>query len=221
MTLPTCLEIPHRDASCRLCPRLAEFLDDARAKNPGWHNAPVNGYGPVDAPIMLVGLAPGMRGANRTGRPFTGDFAGDLLFQMLDEFGLSTGEYQSRPDDGVKLHHIRIVNAVRCVPPQNKPIGAEINTCRQFLIEDINAMTSMKAMITLGRIGHLSALKAFGLREKDYPFGHAATYNLPNGVKLIASYHCSRYNTQTGRLTNEMFRDVFKKATQTAGLKGK
>ena len=170
---------------------------------------------------MLVGLAPGMRGANRTGRPFTGDFAGDLLFQMLDEFGLSTGEYQSRPDDGVELHHIRIVNAVRCVPPQNKPIGAEINTCRQFLTDDINAMTSMKAMITLGRIGHLSALKALGLREKDYPFGHAATHDLPNGVKLIASYHCSRYNTQTGRLTTDMFRDVFKKATQAAGLNGK
>ena len=215
------MTLPHRDASCRLCPRLAEFLDDARAKNQDWHNAPVNGYGPVDAPIMLVGLAPGMRGANRTGRPFTGDFAGDLLFQMLDEFGLSTGEYQSRPDDGVELHHIRIVNAVRCVPPQNKPIGAEINTCRQFLTDDINAMTSMKAMITLGRIGHLSALKALGLREKDYPFGHAATHDLPNGVKLIASYHCSRYNTQTGRLTTDMFRDVFKKATQAAGLNGK
>ena len=221
MTLPISLETPHRDASCRLCPRLAEFLDETRAKNPDWHNAPVNGYGPVDAPIMLVGLAPGMRGANRTGRPFTGDFAGDLLFQMLDEFGLSTGEYQSRPDDGVDLHNIRIVNAVRCVPPQNKPIGAEINTCRQFLVEDINAMTSMKAMITLGRIGHLSALKALGLREKDYPFGHAARHDLPNGVKLIASYHCSRYNTQTGRLTTEMFRDVFRKATQAAGLNGK
>ena len=221
MTLPTSLEIPHRDASCRLCPRLAEFLDEARAKNPDWHNAPVNGYGPVDAPIMLVGLAPGMRGANRTGRPFTGDFAGDLLFQMLDEFGLSTGKYQSRPDDGVELHHIRIVNAVRCVPPQNKPVGAEINTCRQFLVKDINAMTSMKAMITLGRIGHLSALKALGLREKDYPFGHSASHDLPNGVKLIASYHCSRYNTQTGRLTTDMFRDVFKKATLAAGLNRK
>ena len=221
MTLPNNSETPFRDANCRLCPRLAEFLDEARAKNPDWHNAPVNGYGPVDAPIMLVGLAPGMRGANRTGRPFTGDFAGDLLFQMLDEFGLSTGEYQSRPDDGVELHHIRIVNAVRCVPPQNKPIGAEINTCRQFLVDDINAMTSMKAMITLGRIGHLSALKALGLLEKDYPFGHSATHDLPNGVKLIASYHCSRYNTQTGRLTTDMFRDVFKKATLAAGLNRK
>ena len=209
---------PLRDASCRLCPRLAEFLDEARAKNPDWHNAPVNGYGPLDAPIMLVGLAPGMRGANRTGRPFTGDYAGDLLFQMMDEFGLSTGEYQSRPDDGVELHHIRIVNSVRCVTPQNKPIGSEINTCRQFLIEDIQLMTKMKAMITLGRIGHLSALKALGLKEKDYPFSHGGQHLLDNGVMLISSYHCSRYNTQTGRLTTDMFRDVFRMATEAAGL---
>ena len=212
------MTVPFRDSTCRLCPRLAEFLDDARAKNPDWHNAPVNGYGPISAPIMLVGLAPGMRGANRTGRPFTGDFAGDLLFQMLDEFGLSTGQYQSRPDDGVELHQIRIVNAVRCVPPQNKPIGAEINTCRQFLTEDIQAMTNMKAMITLGRIGHLSALKALGLREKDYPFSHCGVHLLPDGTMLISSYHCSRYNTQTGRLTTEMFRDVFRQATKAAGL---
>ena len=210
--------LPYRDSGCRLCPRLAEFLDEARAKNPDWHNAPVNGYGPVSAPIMLVGLAPGMRGANRTGRPFTGDFAGDLLFQMLDEFGLSSGTYQARPDDGVELHHIRIVNAVRCVPPQNKPVGAEINTCRQFLTQDIHAMPDLKVMITLGRIGHLSALKALGLREKDYPFSHGGQHQLPSGIQLISSYHCSRYNTQTGRLTTAMFRDVFEKATAAAGL---
>jgi uracil-DNA glycosylase family 4 len=209
---------PRRDASCRLCPRLAEFLDEARNANPEWHNAPVNGYGPLDAPIMVIGLAPGMRGANRTGRPFTGDFAGDLLYQMLDEFSLSTGKYDRRADDGVELNAIRIVNAVRCVPPQNKPTGAEINTCRQFLIEDIAAMKEIRVIITLGRIGHTSALKALGLREADYPFGHAREHDLPGGLRLIASYHCSRYNTQTGRLTTEMFRDVFRKATAAAGL---
>ena len=206
------MSIPFRGADCRLCPRLAEFLDEARAKNPDWHNAPVNGYGPVDARIMIIGLAPGMRGANRTGRPFTGDFAGDLLFQMLDEFGLSTGTYQSRPDDGVELQDIRIVNAVRCVPPENKPIGAEINTCRQFLIEDIKAMTNLKVIITLGRIGHTSALKALGLKEKDYPFGHHMKHKTDYGITIISSYHCSRYNTQTGRLTEQMFRDVFASA---------
>ena len=205
--------IPHRDASCRLCPRLADFLDDARAKHPDWHNAPVNGFGPVDAPLAIVGLAPGMRGANRTGRPFTGDFAGDLLFKMLDEFGLSTGTYASEADDGVELTGLRIINSVRCVPPQNKPTGDEINTCRQFLIQDLAAMTHLKAIITLGRIGHVSCLKALNLREKDYPFGHNACHLLPNGVRLIASYHCSRYNTQTGRLTEEMFRAVFRAAT--------
>lgn len=210
--------IPHLTASCRLCPRLAEYLDEARLENPDWHNAPVNGYGPVEAPIMLVGLAPGMRGANRTGRPFTGDFAGDLLFKTLDHFNLSEGTYAADPDDGVTLKNIRIVNAVRCVPPQNKPTTAEINTCRQFLIEDIKAMTRIKVFITLGRIAHLSALKTLGLKEKDYPFGHGVQHRLPDGRLLIASYHCSRYNTQTGRLTEAMFFDVFRTAVTAAGL---
>ena len=209
-------DLPFRTASCRLCPRLAEFLDEARDKNPDWHNAPVNGYGPVDAPILLVGLAPGMRGANRTGRPFTGDFAGDLLFKTLDRYGLSSGTYKADPDDGVTLRGIRIVNAVRCVPPQNKPTTAEINTCRQFLIEDMTAMKKVRVIISLGRIAHLSTLKALGLREKDYPFGHGATHRLPSGQMLIASYHCSRYNTQTGRLTETMFFDVLDRAVTAA-----
>lgn len=209
---------PQRTASCRLCPRLASFLDEARHINPDWHNAPVNGYGPLDAPILLVGLAPGMRGANRTGRPFTGDFAGDLLFKTLDHFGLSTGTYRADPDDGVSLTGIRIVNAVRCVPPQNKPTTAEITTCRQFLITDMEAMTETRVIISLGRIAHLSALKALGLRERDYPFGHGREHRLPDGRLLIASYHCSRYNTQTGRLTEAMFFDVFDRATAAAGL---
>lgn len=203
------MAIPHLDAHCRLCPRLAKFLDDARAKNPDWHNAPVNGFGPIEARIIIVGLAPGMRGANRTGRPFTGDFAGDLLFKMFDEFGLSCGSYHARPDDGLSLVDVRIVNAVRCVPPQNKPTGAEIATCRQFLTQDIAAMPNLKVMITLGRIGHSSALKALGLKESEFPFAHNRQHQTPDGLAIISSYHCSRYNTQTGRLTEQMFRDVF------------
>lgn len=210
MTRPA---IPERDESCRLCPRLAEFLDEARSKNPDWHNAPVNGFGAIDAPIAIVGLAPGMRGANRTGRPFTGDFAGDLLFKTLAEFGLSQGTYRNDGDDGLKLVGVRIINAVRCVPPQNKPTTQEINTCRQFLIQDLAAMTKLKTIITLGKIGHDSCLKALGLKPRDYPFKHNALYTLASGLKLISSYHCSRYNTQTGRLTEEMFRDVFRQAT--------
>ena len=212
------MQPPFRDDGCRLCPRLAEFLDHHRQLSPDWHNAPVNGYGPVDAPIMLVGLAPGLRGANRTGRPFTGDFAGDLLFSTLNHFGLSQGQYAARPDDGVTLTGIRIVNSVRCVPPQNKPTPAEINTCRQFLIEDMAIMTGLKVIITLGRIAHGSALKALNLKEKDHPFGHAAQYRLDSGVELIASYHCSRYNTQTGRLTEAAFHQVFDHAVAVGGL---
>ncbi|MGU9962078.1 MAG: uracil-DNA glycosylase [Candidatus Puniceispirillales bacterium WSBS_2018_MAG_OTU23] len=206
------------DASCRLCPRLAAFLDLSRAKNPDWHNAPVNGFGPTGASLAIVGLAPGMRGANRTGRPFTGDFAGDLLFQMLAEFGLSTGVYKADADDGLQLTGVRIFNAVRCLPPQNKPTGGEVNTCRQFLTQDLTAMPHLKTIITLGRIGHTSCLKALDLKEKDYPFGHNARHILPDGIlpnggRLISSYHCSRYNTQTRRLTTAMFRDVFISAT--------
>ncbi len=207
---------PKRTASCRLCPRLAEFLDLSRQKNPHWHNAPVNGYGPLDAPILLVGLAPGMRGANRTGRPFTGDYAGDLLYKTLDHFGLSKGVYRADPDDGLALTGIRIVNAVRCVPPQNKPVASEINTCRKFLIEDMDAMKDVKVIISLGRIAHSSALKALGLREKDYPFGHNNAHRLPGGGLLISSYHCSRYNVQTRRLTEAMFFDVFERAVKAA-----
>ena len=209
---PAFRDAPFRDASCRLCPRLAEFIDQSRIKNPDWHNAPVNGFGPLDAPLAIVGLAPGMRGANRTGRPFTGDFAGDLLFQMLDEFGLSNGTYQAEADDGVTLKGLRIINSVRCVPPENKPTSAEINTCRQFLIQELAAMPNLNTIITLGGIGHKSCLKALNLREKIYPFTHNGCYDLPDGRRIISSYHCSRYNTQTGRLTPDMFRAVFANA---------
>ena len=210
--------VPFRGVDCRLCPRLAEFLDKHRVEHPDWHNAPVNGYGPLTAPILLVGLAPGLKGANRTGRPFTGDFAGDLLFATLDRFGLSTGTYDARPDDDVELTGIRIVNSVRCVPPANKPTGGEINTCRPFLAQDIAAMPQLKAVITLGRIAHSSALKALGLKERDYPFGHAAEYAITGGRTLIASYHCSKYNTQTRRLTPDMFHRVFERAVEASGL---
>jgi uracil-DNA glycosylase family 4 len=158
-----------------------------------------------------------MRGANQTGRPFTGDYAGDLLFKTLDHFGLSEGIYRADPNDGVRLTGIRIVNAVRCVPPQNKPIAAEINTCRQFLIEDMNAMKEVEVIISLGRVAHSSALKALGLRERDYPFGHCREHDLPDGRRLISSYHCSRYNVQTGRLTEAMFFDVFERAVRATG----
>ena len=207
-----------RGADCRLCPRLAEVLDRHRAGHPDWHNAPVNGHGPLTAPILLVGLAPGLKGANRTGRPFTGDFAGDLLYSTLDRFGLSTGTYDARPDDGVELRGIRIVNSVRCVPPQNKPTGGEINTCRPFLAQDIAAMPRLNTILTLGRIAHSSALRALGLKEGEYPFGHAAEYALPGGRTLIASYHCSRYNTNVGRLTEDMFHQVFERAVAASGL---
>lgn len=211
---------PHRTAECMLCPRLAKFIADLRIKNPDWHNAPINGYGPLSAELLIVGLAPGMKGANRTGRPFTGDFAGDLLFKMLDEFKLSKGQYKADPNDGITLTNVRIVNAVRCLPPQNKPTAEEINTCRQFLIQDIALMAELKSIITLGRIAHQSTLKALGLKERDFPFGHGAQYvlpshhQLPQGINLIASYHCSRYNTQTRRLTENMFREVFHSALQ-------
>lgn len=217
--LPSSDGAPFRGADCRLCPRLAEFLDKHRAEQPGWHNAPVNGHGPLTAPILLVGLAPGLRGANRTGRPFTGDFAGDLLFSTLDRFGLSAGVYDARPDDGLELTGIRIVNSVRCVPPKNKPSSGEINTCRPFLVQDIAAMPRLKVIVTLGRIAHSSAMKALGLKERRYPFGHAKRYRLPNGKTLIASYHCSRYNTNTGKLTPDMFHDVFKKAVTASGIR--
>lgn len=211
-------EAPFRTANCRLCPRLADFLDRHRKENPDWHNAPVNGHGPLTAPILLVGLAPGLKGANRTGRPFTGDFAGDLLYATLERYGLSSGSYDARPDDGMELTGIRIVNSVRCVPPQNKPIGQEVNACRPFLEQDIAAMHRLKTIITLGRIAHGSTLKALGLKLRQYPFGHAKQYSLLGGRTLIASYHCSRYNTNVGRLTEAAFHQVFEQALDASGL---
>jgi len=205
MILPAPIE-PGRD--CPLCPRLAAFRNVWRAREPSWENAPVPSFGPVGARLLIVGLAPGLQGANRTGRPFTGDWAGDLLYDTLLHFGFATGIYEERPDDTLALIDCRITNAVRCVPPENKPIGIEIATCRTFLIATLRQMRDLHAILALGRIAHDSVVTAFGERPSRFPFGHAARHRLGH-VTLFDSYHCSRYNTNTGRLTVEMFQDVF------------
>ncbi|QHO77234.1 uracil-DNA glycosylase [Bradyrhizobium sp. CCBAU 051011] len=196
------------DRNCPLCPRLAEFRNQARAREPDWHNSPVASFGEATAQLLIVGLAPGLQGANRTGRPFTGDYAGDLLYATLLEYGFARGVYQARPDDGLKLVDCRISNAVRCVPPQNKPLPAEINTCRQFLATTIATMPKLRAVVLLGRIAHDSTLKALSLRSAAAPFSHGAVHKAGK-IKLYDSYHCSRYNTNTRVLTPEMFRNVF------------
>jgi uracil-DNA glycosylase len=198
---------PGRD--CPLCPRLLAFREEWRAREPEWHNAPVSTFGSHDARLLVVGLAPGLRGANRTGRPFTGDYAGDLLYRTLIEFGFAAGSYEARPDDGLLLIDAAITNAVRCVPPENKPVPAEIRTCRTFLSATIAAMPRLAAIVALGRIAHDSTAAALGLRLKAVPFGHGAVHATGGTAMLHDSYHCSRYNTNTGVLTPEMFRAVF------------
>jgi len=197
---------PGRD--CPRCPRLVAFRNTWRQSEPAWFNAPVPSFGPIDARLLIVGLAPGLRGANRTGRPFTGDYAGDLLYGTLKEFGFAQGDYQARPDDGFTLIDCRITNAVRCVPPENKPTPAEITTCRDFLAATIEEMPKLRAVVTLGRIAHETLLAAFRVKRKDHPFSHGGRH-LIDGLTLFDSYHCSRYNTNTGVLTPQMFRDVF------------
>lgn len=192
-------------ADCSLCPRLVAFRDGNRSQFPTWHNRPVASFGPIDAPVLLVGLAPGLRGANRTGRPFTGDYAGDLLYATLIRLGLARGTYDARPDDGLELVGARIANAVRCVPPENKPLPVEFAACRPFLAAEIAAMTSLRALFAIGRNAHEEILAALGLRKSARPFAHGARHDLPGGLALIDSYHCSRYNTNTGRLTPAMF----------------
>jgi uracil-DNA glycosylase family 4 len=196
------------DRNCPLCPRLADFRLAARAREPAWFNSPVPSFGDADGRLLIVGLAPGLQGANRTGRPFTGDYAGNLLYATLLEYGFAKGVYQARPDDGLTLVDCRISNAVRCVPPQNKPLPVEINTCRQFLSATIETMPRLRAIVALGRIAHESMLKALGLRGSAAPFAHGAVHQA-GAVKLYDSYHCSRYNTNTRVLTPEMFRSVF------------
>ena len=194
--------------TCRKCARLANFIDSHRAAHPDWHNGPVPSFGPIEASILILGLAPGLRGANATGRPFTGDFAGKVLYDALGKIGLASGNYAAHAKDGLVLHHVRIANAVRCVPPQNKPVAAEIAMCRPYLADEIAAMTGLRAIFVLGRIAHETVLRHFGLKLADYPFAHDQAQELPNGLWLISSYHCSRYNVQTGRLTTQMFDKV-------------
>jgi uracil-DNA glycosylase family 4 len=197
---------PGRD--CGLCPRLRAFRDDNRAAWPEWHNAPVPSFGASDARLLIVGLAPGLRGANRTGRPFTGDYAGNLLYRTLLDFGFARGVYDQRADDGFELVDCRITNAVRCVPPQNKPLPIEIAACRPFLGDAIAALPRLRAIVMLGRVSHDSTLKALGLRLAAHPFAHGVAHRA-GALTLFDSYHCSRYNTNTGVLTEDMFRAVF------------
>jgi uracil-DNA glycosylase len=197
---------PGRD--CALCPRLEAFRLEWRTREPIWFNAPVPSFGPNTARLLIVGLAPGLQGANRTGRPFTGDHAGLLLYDTLSRFGFAKGTYAARPDDGLELVDARITNAVRCVPPENKPTGAEIATCRDFLERTIAEMPKLRALVVLGRIAHDTAATALAARRSEVPFAHGASHAIGE-VRLFDSYHCSRYNTNTGVLTPEMFRSVF------------
>jgi len=196
------------EPDCALCPRLAAFRAANAAAYPDWFNAPVPSFGPPDARLLVVGLAPGLRGANRTGRPFTGDFAGDLLYATLLERGLAEGVYAARAGDGLTLSGCRITNAVRCVPPENKPTTGEINTCRTFLAAEIASLAHLRVILALGKIAHDAVIRALGLRLSAHSFAHGAAHALPNGRRLFDSYHCSRYNQNTGRLTPDMFRAV-------------
>lgn len=193
---------------CPLCPRLVAYRAANRAANPGWFNAPVPSFGPLDAPLLVVGMAPGVKGANRTGRPFTGDHAGLLLYQTLLRFGLATGQYDARPDDGMALRRCRVVNAVRCVPPANLPQPAEIRTCNGFLSAELRSMPRLRAVLVLGVLAHNALLRAVGLPQSRVKFRHGSLTTLPNGLILADSYHVSRYNTNTGVLTTAMFEAV-------------
>lgn len=197
------------EGDCALCPRLSAFIKEQRARKPDWFNAPVPTFGDPDARLMIVGLAPGLQGANRTGRPFTGDHAGDLLYATLAKFGFSNGLFDARADDGLILTDCAITNAVRCVPPANKPTPAEIATCRRFLSATLAARQNVRVILALGRIAHESLLRTLGLALKNYPFGHGAMHSCADDRVIVDSYHCSRYNTNTGRLTAAMFEDVF------------
>ena len=210
---------PPRD--CARCPRLVQLRAECRAEHPDWWNAPVHAFGDPEAWLAFAGLAPGKHGANRTGRPFTGDYAGDLLFTTLAEFGLSSGYYDARIDAGLALVGAIIVNSVKCLPPQNKPTPQEITACRPFFEAQLAALPKVRVIIALGRIAHDAALRAAGERLAAHPFAHGASHALSDGRYLVDSYHCSRYNTNTGRLTPAMFANVFRTALalkdQTSG----
>lgn len=199
------------DRNCRDCPRLAKFLDEVQQKHPDYHCRPVPPFGDEAARLLVVGLAPGMHGANATGRPFTGDHAGILLYEVLHEYGFSSHPVSVSADDALELDDVRITNAVKCLPPQNKPVGAEINTCNRYLAEELRRLPAGSVVVALGGIAHRAIIKACGLRQADYRFGHDALHEL-DGLTVLDSYHCSRYNTNTGRLTPEMFRAIFARA---------
>jgi uracil-DNA glycosylase family 4 len=205
-------------ADCALCPRLAEYRLANRTAHPDWFNAPVPSFGPIDAPIAIIGMAPGVRGANRTGRPFTGDHAGLLLYKTLLEYGLASGQYDARPDDGLELVGCRIVNAVRCVPPANLPTPAETTTCNRFLTVELQRMPHLRVALALGVLAHAAVLKACGIPQSHVRFRHGAIHELPDGLLLCDSYHVSRYNTNTGRLTEAMFSDVVRTLVERAAL---
>ena len=202
------------DADCTACPRLANFLGETRALYPGYHARPVPAFGPLDAHLVIVGLAPGMHGANATGRPFTGDYAGVLLYRMLYETGFSNQPEADRPDDGLELYDCRITNAVRCLPPANKPTAGEVRNCARFLSHDLTLMPAGGVVLALGRIAHEAVVRCEGQRQREYSFAHGAHHSLSRRRTLLDSYHCSRYNTQTGRLTEAMFRAVLRRARE-------
>ncbi len=205
------------DPDCRACPRLATFLDQVKADYPDYYARPVPPFGVADPGLLIVGLAPGMHGANATGRPFTGDHAGILLYRTLYEYGFSTAPESLSSDDGLALIGCRITNAVKCLPPQNKPVGAEINTCNTYLANELHGLYEGAIVLALGSVAHNAIIKALGLRQKSHPFGHNRLHELDNGLRLLDSYHCSRYNTQTRRLTTEMFQAVFAHARGLIG----
>ncbi|MEJ2454996.1 MAG: uracil-DNA glycosylase [Candidatus Thiodiazotropha sp.] len=200
------------DPHCRRCQRLSSFLDRVAGEYSHYHAAPVAPFGDPDARLLVVGLAPGMHGANATGRPFTGDHAGILLYETLHANGFSNQAEATAADDGLRLYDCRITNAVKCLPPQNKPVGAEINTCNRFLSQELAELPPSAVIVALGAIAHQAVLKGFKLRQQAYRFAHGAEHTLPDGRRLLDSYHCSRYNTQTRRLTPKMFNQVFRRA---------
>ena len=203
---------PEPPQNCGLCPRLHDFREEWRKKEPLWYNGPVKPFLPFDGidstRLLIVGLAPGLRGANRTGRPFTGDYAGDLLYSTLKKYGFARGNFEARVDDSLELIDTTIVNAVRCVPPENKPTGAEINQCRQFFAPLLENLQRLKAVVTLGSIAHQSTVRALGAKIAQHPFGHGKVTDIGH-LRIFPSYHCSRYNTNTGRLTEMMFHEIF------------
>ena len=202
------------DPDCRRCKRLSDFLDDVQEKHPDYHARPVEPFGAARARFLIVGLAPGMHGANATGRPFTGDYAGILLYETLHAFGFSNLPVSTHRNDKLKLKHCRITNAVKCLPPENKPEGGEIAQCNGFLAAELNTLPRPAIILALGTIAHNAVLKARGLKLSQYKFGHGAVHKLDAGLTLVDSYHCSRYNTQTKRLTEKMFHDVFRNITR-------